>query len=450
MTQFLVKFAQDRNLEYKSDELGNVVISKPATPGKENLPTVVLQSHIDMVCEKEADCDHDFEKDPIVPRIVDGWVKATGTTLGADDGMGIAAELAILDANDLQHGKIECLFTIDEETGLTGASVLKPDFFTGKTLLNLDSEDEGILYVGCAGGVDTLATFSYKTEPAPSGYFPIQLVIKGLLGGHSGDDINKGRACANKLLVNFLWKIMQKYPIQINSISGGNLRNAIARDASALILVPFAAKESVVVDFNIYRSEVEEEYYSVEKNMELLLESADMPETVIAAADAKKLIYSMQAVLHGVYKMSRKLEGMVETSTNLASVRMISDSEIMVVTSQRSDTENGKNEIASMVRSVFELAGASVEHTDGYPGWSPNPKSAIVAKAVASYKKLFGKEPVVKTIHAGLECGLFLVKYPMLDMVSFGPTLRDVHSPNERVEINTVETFWNFVLDLIA
>lgn len=449
MTAFLEAFARERKLDFKRDELGSVLISKPATKGKESCPTIVLQSHLDMVCEKNNDVQHDFEKDSIKPRIVDGWVTATGTTLGADDGIGIATQLAILDSNDLQHGKIECLFTVDEETGLSGAFALKPDFFTGKTLLNLDSEDEGILFVGCAGGIDTLATFKYKSEPLEKGYFPIKLEVKGLLGGHSGDDINKGRACAIKLLVNFIWDAMQKYPIRISSISGGNLRNAIARDASALILVPSALKESIVVDFNVYRSYLEERFGQIEKNLELLLESDDMPQTVIAADDAKKLIYALQALLHGVYRMSRKLEGMVETSTNLASVRMVNDSEILVTTSQRSESEEGKSEMASMVRSVFELAGASVVHTDGYPGWDPNPDSAIVAKTVAAYKKLFGKDPVVRTIHAGLECGLFLKKYPGLDMVSFGPTLRDVHSPNERINIDTVEAFWKLVLSVI-
>jgi dipeptidase D len=451
MIAFLHEFASKYSLQFKKDAVGNVLIVKDATPGNESKPTVVLQSHLDMVCEKNSDVQHDFNVDPIQPQIVDGWVKATGTTLGADDGIGIAAQLAVLSSNNLSHGKVECLFTVDEETGLTGAFALEPGFFEGKTLINLDSEDEGELFIGCAGGVDTLATFNFAKEPVPTGHFPIEIRISGLKGGHSGDDINKGRASANKLLARFLWQAFQKYPMRLAKIDGGNLRNAIAREASAVIVVPSALKESIVIDFNVFRVDVEHEFSETEPEMNLQLGSTDAPEFVLDTDSSKRLIYALQAVHHGVYKMSRHMPGMVETSTNLASVKIVSESEIVVTTSQRSDVEYGKEEMAAMVNSVFKLAGAvNVIHSDGYPGWAPNPQSPVLAKTVEMYKKLFGKQPIVRSIHAGLECGLFLKKYPGLDMVSFGPTIRDAHSPDERIEIKTVEHFWNLLIQVLS
>jgi dipeptidase D len=451
MIAFLQDFATQHCLQFKKDAVGNVLILKEATPGNEQKPTVVLQSHLDMVCEKNNDVQHDFNVDPIQPQIVDGWVKATGTTLGADDGIGIAAQLAVLSSKSLEHGKVECLFTVDEETGLTGAFALEPGFFEGKTLINLDSEDEGELFIGCAGGVDTLATFNFVQEPVPVGHFPIEIRISGLKGGHSGDDINKGRASANKLIARFLWQTLQKYPIRLAKIDGGNLRNAIAREASVVLMVPSALKESVVIDFNVFRVDVEHEFADTEPDMNLWLGSADIPDFVLDAESSKRLIYALQAVHHGVYRMSRRMPGMVETSTNLASVKITSESEIVVTTSQRSDVEYGKDEMAAMVNAVFTLAGAvSVVHSDGYPGWAPNPQSEILRKTVMSYAKLFGKEPIVRSIHAGLECGLFLKKYPGLDMVSFGPTIRDAHSPDEKIEIESVVHFWNLLTEVIS
>lgn len=451
MVEFLQDFAAHHGLQFKKDNVGNVLIVKEATPGNELKPTVVLQSHLDMVCEKNSDVQHNFEMDPIQPQIVDGWVKATGTTLGADDGIGIAAQLAVLSSKELNHGKIECLFTIDEETGLTGAFALEPGFFEGKTLINLDSEDEGELFIGCAGGVDTLATFDFVQEPVPAGHFPIEIRISGLKGGHSGDDINKGRASANKLLARFLWQALQKYPLRLARIDGGNLRNAIAREAFAIVLVPAGLKESIVIDFNVFRTDIEDEFADSEPDMNLHLGSCEAPAFVLDSDSSYRLIYALQAVHHGVYKMSRRMPGMVETSTNLASVKHISESQIMVTTSQRSDVEYGKEEMAAMVHSVFKLAGAvNVIHSDGYPGWAPNPQSAILSKTVDSYKKLFGKQPIVRSIHAGLECGLFLKKYPGLDMVSFGPTIRDAHSPDEKIEIKSVELFWNLLIHVLS
>ncbi|MDQ2178610.1 aminoacyl-histidine dipeptidase [Marinifilum sp. D714] len=447
--EFLIEFGKKNNLETKRDEIGNVLIKKPATPGKENLKTVVLQSHMDMVCEKNNDTTHNFDTDPITPWIDNGWVKAKGTTLGADDGIGMAAEMALLTSNNIEHGPIECLFTVDEETGLSGAFALQPGFFDGKILLNLDSEDEGEIFIGCAGGIDTLANMEYQKEEVPNGHFAIRIDVKGLLGGHSGDEINKGRGNSNKILNRFLWQINKKYNIRINEFNGGNLRNAIPREAYAIITLPSEFKENVRADLNIYASEMEHVWEIYEPKLKITLESVEKPAFVIDVNTSNNLMDAIYACPHGVFSMSSRMPGMVETSTNLASVKFTNDNKIQITTSQRSDVDSEKYNIAQMVGSSLTLAGAQIEHTDGYPGWAPNPNSEILTVAVDSYKKLFGKEPVVRSIHAGLECGLFLEKYPEMDMISFGPTLRDVHSPDERINIETVEKFWQHLVDII-
>ncbi|RUT77845.1 aminoacyl-histidine dipeptidase [Ancylomarina longa] len=447
--EFLLNFGKANNLETKRDEIGNVLIKKPATPGKEKLKTIVLQSHMDMVCEKNTSTLHDFEKDPIIPWIDNGWVKAKGTTLGADDGIGMAAEMALLTSTDIEHGPIECLFTVDEETGLSGAFALQPGFFEGNILLNLDSEDEGEIFIGCAGGIDTIANLSFTEEPVPTNHFALRIDVKGLLGGHSGDEINKGRGNSNKILNRFLWQINKKYGIRIADFNGGNLRNAIPREAYAIITIPSKFKENVRVDFNIYTADMEHVWEIYEPKLKISLESIENPPFVMGKMTSDNLMNAIYACPHGVFSMSSRMPGMVETSNNLASVKMIDGNKIEITTSQRSDLDSEKYNIAQMVGSVFTLAGAQIEHSDGYPGWSPNPNSEILTIAVNSYKKLFGKEPVVRSIHAGLECGLFLEKYPNMDMVSFGPTLRDVHSPDERINIETVEKFWNHLVDVI-
>lgn len=447
--EFLIKFGEELNLETKRDEIGNVLIKKPATKGKENLRSIVLQSHMDMVCEKNNETVHDFDKDPIVPWIDNGWVKAKGTTLGADDGIGIAAEMALLSSKDIEHGPIECLFTVDEETGLSGAFALQPDFFEGKILLNLDSEDEGEMFIGCAGGIDTLATLTYKKEDIPTGHFPIKIEVKGLQGGHSGDEINKGRGNSNKILNRFLWQVNKKYGIRIADFNGGNLRNAIPREAYTIITLPSEFKENIRADLNIYAAEMENVWELYEPKLKITLESVDKPNFVIDEECSNKLMDALYACPHGVFSMSSKMPGMVETSTNLASVKFTEENKITITTSQRSDIDSEKYNIAQMVASVFSMANAQVEHTDGYPGWAPNPNSEILKVAVESYNRLFGKEPIVRSIHAGLECGLFLEKYPSMDMISFGPTLRDVHSPDERINIETVEKFWKHLVDII-
>ncbi len=446
--QFLLDFAKKHKLEAKKDDIGNVLIIKSATPGYKNIKSVVLQSHVDMVCEKNSDVSHNFDKDPISAYVDGEWVKAKGTTLGADDGIGIAAQLAILASHDIEHGPIECLFTVDEETGLTGAFGLKKDFFKGSILINLDSEDEGELFIGCAGGIDTEATFKYKKEKVSPGSFAMNIQVSNLKGGHSGDDINKGLGNANKILNRFLWYAAKRYGLRISSINGGNLRNALAREADAVVVVLGANKEEVRAEFNMFFYEIQKEYRTTEPNMKMKLGTVEIPEFVIDEETQINLLNALYACPHGVIEMSREIEGLVETSTNLASVKMNNDT-IVIATSQRSSVESAKKDIANMVESVFLLAKAKVKHSDGYPGWAPNTNSDILKIAKESYEHLFGKEPVVRAIHAGLECGLFLEKYSGLDMISFGPTLRGVHSPDERINIKTVEMFWIHLLDVL-
>lgn len=446
---WLMEFARKHRLEARQDEAGNVLISKPATRGKEQAPGVVLQAHMDMVCEKNSDVEHDFEKDPIRPYIDGEWVKARGTTLGADDGIGMAAALAVLTSEEVEHGPLECLFTVDEETGLTGAFALKAGFFNGRMLLNLDSEDEGEMFIGCAGGIDTVIRLPYRKQVTPGHKFAVKLRVKGLQGGHSGDDINKGRGNAIKILNRFLWEMNRQYGISLASFEGGNLRNAIAREATAVMVFDEVLKENIRVDFNVYAAEAERVWKITEPGFTMELESVVLPETVLDEASTANLLNALYACPHGVFAMSYRMPGMVETSTNLAAVRFVEDDTVLITTSQRSDVDSEKKNIAQMVAAVFTLAGAKVEHGEGYPGWAPDPESELLKVAVESYRQLFGKEPVVRSIHAGLECGLFLEKYPDMDMISFGPTLRGVHSPDEKVNIETVEKWWKHLVDIL-
>ena len=435
--KFLMDFAGSHGLECVMDKTGNVIIRKPATPGKEKCQTVILQAHQDMVCEKDATLEHDFMTQPIETYVEDGWLKARGTTLGADDGMGIAMALAILEADDIAHGPVECLFTVSEETGLTGAENLEPGMMNGKMLINLDSEDEGEIFIGCAGGMNTRITFDYKPQTVPAEYFFLNVSVDKLHGGHSGDDIDKGFANANKILARFLCQSMSRYDMRLCSISGGNLSNAIPRDAQALIAVPSACKESIRVDFNVFASQIENEFHVTEKEMVFRMESAGAVEECIDQSVAKNIILALTAVHNGVFAMSMDVKGLVETSSNLARVRT-ENSQVSIVTSQRSSVESAKLAVRQAVASCFEMAGAKVVSNDGYPGWTPNPNSRLLEISVATYRELFSKEPKVKAIHAGLECGLFLNSYPDLDMISVGPTLRGVHSPSERLELSTV------------
>ncbi len=448
IAKYIMDFAAKHNLDYKQDKVGNIVISKQATKGKENLKTVVLQSHIDMVCEKNSDVEHDFNTDPIVPRIDNGWVKATGTTLGADDGIGMAAQLAILESDKIEHGPIECLFTVDEETGLTGAFSLEKNLLEGRILLNLDSEDEGELFIGCAGGIDTLATFRYeKVKPEPN-HKPYKISISGLLGGHSGDDIDKHRGNANKILNRILWDCERMFDIRLSQINGGNLHNAIARESFALVNVPSKHERSFVELVKRLADELQSEFKNNEPDLKIQLDIAEMPDFVIDQKTQNNLLNALYACPHGVMAMSPDIPNFVETSTNLASVKM-TPNEILVNTSQRSSYDSSKKDIANMIASVFHLAGAKVKHGDGYPGWIPNMKSEILDITKKAYKELFKKEPKVLAIHAGLECGLIGEKYPGMDMISYGPTIKGAHSPDERLEIETVPKFWDLTLEVL-
>lgn len=451
MIAYLREFGAKHQLETKTDDAGNVLIKKPATPGNEHMKTVILQSHIDMVCEKNNDVEHDFFKDPI-EIIVDGdWMKANGTTLGADNGIGVAAELAILAAGDIEHGPLECLFTVDEETGLSGAFALKEGFLRGDILLNLDSEDEGEIFIGCAGGIDSAGEFQYEKVSVPAGYyFFFKVAVSGLKGGHSGGDIHLGRGNANKILNRFLSRTAEKYDMYLCEIDGGNLRNAIPREAYAVCAVPSGMKESIRVDLNIFIADIENELGLIEPDVKLTLESENPRETAIDRSTTKRLLKTLYAIPHGVNAMSPDIPGLVETSTNLASIKMKEGNVIRIETSQRSSILSARNDMANTVRATMELGGAKVSSGSGYPGWKPNPDSEILKIAEASYRKLFGADAQVKAIHAGLECGLFLDKYPFLDMISFGPTMRDVHSPDERMEISTVGKFWKHLLDILA
>lgn len=439
--KYILDFAKEHGIDAHADEIGNVIMRKPATPGHENAPTVILQGHMDMVCESN-DKSFDFENNPI-ETIVDGeWVRANGTTLGADNGIGVAAALAIMTDDTLVHGPLEVLITMDEETGMTGANNLKKGELTGSILINLDSEDDAEVFVGCAGGLDTVATFTYNRSYAPTDFHYFMLDVRDGLGGHSGGDIHLGRANANKLIARFLFNLMKKHEVAISEIDGGNLRNAIPRAAHVVFGVHTSRKEEVRIAFNQYVADIEREYNGLETTLKLNLESVDKPDFTIDHTTTRNLILSLYCAPHGVISMSRDLEGLVETSTNLASVKMKADNKILVTTSQRSSVDSRKIDIVNQVEAVFTLAGAAVEHGEGYPAWTPNLDSTIMKLASDAYEELYGVRPAIKAIHAGLECSLFQQNYPGLDMVSFGPTLRDVHSPSERMHIPAVERFY--------
>lgn len=446
---YLLEFAKKHNLQAKKDDAGNVLITKPATKGKENLPTVILQGHVDMVCEKNSGTKHDFDNDPIETYIDGDWLKAKGTTLGADNGIGVAAALTILGSDTIEHGKLECLFTVDEETGLTGAYALGKDFLTGDVLINLDTEEEGEIYIGCAGGKITTVTFTYKKEEVPANYFWFKVQVNGLNGGHSGAEIHKGLGNANKILNRYLWELNKKQDLVLAQIDGGNLHNAIAREAYAIAGVPYSKKEDVIVELNTLVPQIEGELKAVDPNVKMTVSSTDTPAFVIDKETTGNLLNAIYACPHGVLAMSHEIPDLVETSTNLASIKMKEGNTIVITTSQRSSTNSLKDDAGNIVNAVFTLAKAEVVHSAGYPGWKPNPDSKVLAVAKKAYENLYGKEPEIMAIHAGLECGLFLEKYPHLDMISCGPTIRNAHSPEEQIEIPSVAKWWPFLLEVL-
>jgi dipeptidase D len=447
--KYLLEFAKKNHLESKEDEVGNILITKPATKGMENRKTVVLQSHMDMVGEKNSDYPHNWSTDPIIPAIKEGWVTATGTTLGADDGIGIASQLAILTDPNLKAGKIECLFTVDEESGMTGAINLKADFFTGRTLLNLDSEDEGVLFIGCAGGMDTVGTMKYQSVPTTGGSCAVDISVTGLHGGHSGDEIHKGYGNAVKIMNRLLWNLSNQFKISIADFDGGNLRNAIPREAFSTIV--FDKTEIIPVKKwidNFYSTQIDE-FGDLEKDIKIAVKENEVPAFVMDNESKEKFLNALTCCPHGVIAWSKEMEDLVETSTNLASAKFSENKTIRIITTQRSSVESAKNEAGAMVESCLRLAGAEVVHSDGYPGWKPNLTSEILKITRKSYVDLFGKEPSVRAIHAGLECGLVYEKVKGIDMISFGPTIKGAHTPEEMIEIKTAQMFWDLLIDVV-
>ena len=445
---FMKQWGEDHGLETMVDNCGNVIMRKPATPGMEGRKGVILQAHLDMVPQKNDGNPHDFENDPIETHIEDGWVKANGTTLGADDGLGAAAAMAVLEATDIEHGPVEALFTIDEETGMTGANLLKPGVLQGDILLNMDSETEGELYVGCAGGVDNIGTWTPKLEEVPAGMIAYRLFVKGLKGGHSGMDINLGRANANKVLNTMMLMAAEKYGLRMATIDGGSLRNAIPREAMAIVVVPEDNKAEFEAYAKEYEDIVKEEFEGIEPEMSILCEPAEMPQQVIDLTTQDNMFCAIARYPNGVIAMSNDFEGTTETSSNLATIKM-ENGKIECVSLTRSLVDADKDKLAAQIRKNLTDNGAEAESTGDYPGWKPNPNSPILNTMKAVYKEKFGKEPKVMVIHAGLECGILGSKYPNWDMVSFGPTLVHPHSPDEALLIESVAPFWEFLVETL-
>ncbi|MFP4046775.1 MAG: aminoacyl-histidine dipeptidase [Bacteroidales bacterium] len=443
--ELVEQFGKELGLETIKDDVGNVIIKKPATPGNENKKTVILQGHLDMVPQKNTGTDFDFEKDPIQAYVDGAVVTAKGTTLGADNGIGVAAAMAVLESEEIEHGPVEALFTVDEETGMTGANALKPGILDGEILINMDSEDEGELYIGCAGGLETNAIFHCKEDNVPSNSKAFNVEVRGLKGGHSGLDIHLGRGNANKVLNRILWVANENLDMRIADIEAGSLRNAIPREANATITI----EETHVGELKNFVEEVKEavknELSFVEPDINIELKETDMPASVIDKSTQDNLIRAIYGCPHGVIRMSDAMEGLVETSTNLAVIKK-EGNQIRIQTLQRSSVDTAKEDLGNMIRSVFELAGAEVLHEGAYPGWKPNPESPILKTMENVYKDNFGKEPKVTAIHAGLECGIISQAYPGLDMISFGPTINYPHSPDEEVNIETVQKFWDFLV----
>jgi len=446
--EFIVDFAKKHKLPYKVDKVGNVVISKPASKGKEKSPTVVLQTHLDMVPQKNSGTIHDFEKDPIQPFIDGDWVKAKGTTLGADNGVGVASALAVLESNEIINGPVEALFTVDEETGMTGAFNLTSDFIKGKILLNLDSEEVDELTIGCAGGMNTTATFDYKKEPVKGDVSAYKLSITGLKGGHSGVDIQLGRGNANKLLNRFMWNAERIFEMRLCSIDGGNIRNAIPRESFAIVTIPNKFKKDFIDSASSFLKIYRNELAGVEPDLNFSVESISLPEFWIDKTTQKHLLDSLYALPNGVIRMISEMPDVVETSTNLAIVKS-TETQIEVMCLLRSSVDSAKKDLGNMMESVFEMAHATTIHDGEYPGWKPNFDSPLLQIMKGTSKKLTGKDPIVKVIHAGLECGLIGDVYPNMDMISFGPTILHPHSPDEKVNIPSVASYWKYLIETL-
>jgi dipeptidase D len=445
---FMVKFGTDLGLETIKDEIGNVIIKKPATLGMEDRKVVVLQGHLDMVPQKNSDKNHDFKSDPIEAYIDGDWVTANGTTLGADNGIGVAAAMAVLASKKLQHGPIEALFTCDEETGMTGAFGLKPNFLQGDILINMDSEDEGELYIGCAGGIDLNASFDYTPQSISHDMKAYKLTVKGLKGGHSGLDIRLYRGNSNKLLFRFLHHAQSAFDLRIAEVLGGSLRNAIPRESFATVVIPSNQVTAFEKCVKEYEQIFIKELFVKEPDLKFFAETSDMPDSLIDSDTQNRFINAIYATPNGVMRMSDDMEGMVETSTNLAIINA-RNGKIKIAALMRSSVDSAKDDLANMMLAVYQLAGANAKLEGGYPGWKPNPNSEILTLMQNVYNNKYGKIPEIKAIHAGLECGLLGAVYPNWDMISFGPTIRFPHSPDEKVNIETVEKFWVYLVETL-
>lgn len=439
------EFGKKLNLETLEDEVGNVVIRKPATPGYEDRMTAILQGHLDMVPQKNNDTEHDFEKDPIDAYIDGEWVTARGTTLGADNGMGVAAAMGVLEDDTLEHGPIEAFFTVDEETGMTGAFGLKDDFLKGDVLLNLDSEDEGELYIGCAGGIDTIATFKYDAVDTPAGMKGYKVMAKGLKGGHSGLDIHLGRGNAIKIINRILWNAERKFDLRVAEFNSGNVRNAIPREGEAIVVVPEAKAADFEAMVKSCEAVIQSELKTPEPGVKVCCEAVDTPAKLIDAKTQKGLLNALYGVPNGVMSMIADMPEVVETSTSTGVIKT-ENGVITIIMLQRSSVDSRKIDLGNAIRAVFEPNGAEVVHEGSYPGWNPDVNSPVLAEMKEVYNEKYGKIPAVKVIHAGLECGLIKAVYPQMDAISFGPTIRFPHSPDEKVNIETVEKFYDFLV----
>ncbi|MCX6241307.1 MAG: aminoacyl-histidine dipeptidase [Bacteroidetes bacterium] len=445
---FLVQFGKNLGLETIKDEVGNVIIRKPATPGMENRKGVVLQGHMDMVPQKNNDTQHDFEKDPIVTYIDNGWVKARGTTLGADNGLGVAAAMAVLESKDIQHGPVEAFITTDEETGMTGAMGIKPGVLKGDILLNLDTEEEGELYIGCAGGTNGNFSFTFKPAGVPAAVEAFRLTITGLKGGHSGVDIHLERGNSIKVLTRVLWEGSKHFGLRLASLEGGSLRNAIPREGSALIVIPVEFKDAFIAAVADLEKIIRKELSAVEPTMKIFLTPAQKPDSLIDEVSQRNIINALYACPNGVIRMSNEMPGLVETSINIG-VLKTENNMVLGQTLLRSSVDSAKLDLQNMVDAVFTMAGADITMDGEYPGWKPDPDSAILKLMLDLYKKMFGKEPMVKAIHAGLECGILGGPYPNWDMISVGPTIVSPHSPDEKTEIESVRKFWDYLVETL-
>lgn len=447
--QFMLDFGKGLGLETLKDEVGNVIIRKPATPGMEGRKTTVLQSHLDMVHQKNADTDFDFDFQGIQMYIDDAWVKAKGTTLGADNGLGVATIMAVLESTDIPHPSLEALFTIDEETGMTGAMGLRAGVLEGKILLNLDTEEDDEIDIGCAGGMDITAIRDYHEKPMPMGVLGFKIIVNGLQGGHSGIDIHRGFGNANKIMNRLLYQASKAFNVRVAEIDGGSLRNAIPRESKSHLVVDKSQTVSFEKQLNSLATTIRTELLVMEPNLKIRLEKASLPKGVMGLGAQKKFLKSVYAAHNGVYAMSASIPDLVETSNNIASI-FVKEGKIKIGCLTRSSVNSAKLDLAGALRSAFELGGMDVAFSGDYPGWNPNPKSAILDVLKEKYKNLFQESPRVVACHAGLECGILGQNYPEMDMISFGPTIKGAHSPDERVNISSVQKFWKFLLAILA